>query len=129
MSADIVAAGGVAGARPAVPETPAAKPAAEPVVLKPRPPAAKGKEASREFAENQAELVRKSKEASAQLNDVMSTFDKGIHFRVHEETHRTYVEIVNKKTNEVVRTFPPEELLDAMARLHQVIGMILDTEG
>ncbi len=67
-------------------------------------------------------------EASAQLNHVMSAFHKGIRFQLHEDLDRPYVQIINQDTKEVVKSIPPEEMLDVMARLHRVIGMILDTE-
>ena len=81
------------------------------------------------MAENRAELIKKARQATEQLNNVMDTFDKGLRFRIHEGTERTYVEVVNRSTEEVMRTFPPKDLLDVMARLHEVLGVILDTEG
>ncbi|MCX7934237.1 MAG: flagellar protein FlaG [Planctomycetota bacterium] len=67
--------------------------------------------------------------AAQQLNEVMETFNKGIRFRMFENTGRMYVQIVNRETQEVIRTIPPEELLKAMEKLHEVLGMILDARG
>ncbi|MBN2712076.1 MAG: flagellar protein FlaG [Planctomycetes bacterium] len=68
------------------------------------------------------------KKATDQLNKVMSTFNKGLRFQVHEETSRTYVEVINKDTDEVLKEWPSKELLDTMARLHEVLGLIMDKD-
>ena len=79
----------------------------------------------RETAENTREKVEN---ATEQLNQIMETFNKGMRFRVHDDTDQTYVEIFNKNTEEVVKTFPSEDMLDLMARMENVLGMILDVE-
>ncbi len=127
MSADIAATGNVQNLRPSVPAEGAA---VQHQVQKPAQQQPSLQRATREQARDaQQAIMEKAKRASEQLNDVMNTFDRGLRFRVHEDTERTYVEVINRRTEEVVRTFPPEELLDVMARLHDVLGMILDTEG
>ncbi len=83
----------------------------------------------RAVVERSAEQTKKQVEASAEkLNDIMSAFDKDLHFQVHEETDRTYVQVLNRKTEEVLREYPPRELLDLVARIHDALGMILDVE-
>jgi flagellar protein FlaG len=92
--------------------------------------AAYARAASAEAARASAPDVSEAKvaQASEQLNRVMSAFHKGIRFQLHEDLDRPYVQIVNQETKEVVKSIPPEEMLDVMARLHRVLGMILDTE-
>jgi len=91
---------------------------------------------SREIAPNTAaqaaaapSVAESATRAAQQLNEVMETFNKGIRFRMFENTGRMYVQIVNRHTQEVIRTIPPEELLRAMEKLHEVLGMILDARG
>lgn len=79
--------------------------------------------------ESQEELKQKVEDAASQLNEVMAAFGKKLHFQVHEGTDRTYVEVVDKATDRVIKEFPAKDLLDTVARFHDVIGMILDTEG
>lgn len=122
-----------------VASTPAAAPAQHaPVVPEVTVPAPKAKatpELARQLAaasmvdESEDAVEARVEQAVDQMNEVMSTFDKGLRFRVHSETDRPYVEVVNRQTDEVVKTFPSEEMLDLMSRVHNVLGMILDTEG
>lgn len=63
-----------------------------------------------------------------QLNDVMSAFNKGLRFEVNEKIDALYVKIINKDTDEVIKTIPSEEVLRMMERMHSALGMILDTE-
>lgn len=79
--------------------------------------------------EDQEKLRAKVEQAAEQMNAVMSTFNKKLHFQVHEGTDRTYVQVVDQDTQKVLKEFPNRELLDTVARFHDVIGMILDTEG
>lgn len=67
--------------------------------------------------------------ATEQLNNVMETFGKTLRFRMHESTSEMYVQVVDAGTDEVVKTIPSEEMLDVIARMHEVIGMLVDVEG
>ena len=80
-------------------------------------------------AQEQTEVVQKAKAAANRLNNVMDEFDKGLKFKVHEATHRTYVQVIDKKTDKVLHEFPPKKMLDTLARFHEVIGMIFDAQG
>ncbi len=45
---------------------------------------------------------------------------------VHEKTNRIMVKVVDKQTHEVIREFPPEKILDLMAKLWELAGIIVD---
>ncbi len=124
MSADIAVAAGVVNspAQPAASELP-------PPRVKPAPQPDTGKDRKTEQEQRPAEVTQKARKAASQLNNVMNEFDKGLKFKVHEATHRTYVEVIDKKTNKVLHTLPPKKLLDTLARFHEVIGMIFDAQG
>ena len=54
------------------------------------------------------------KKAVEQINQKMS--DSEAVFGIHEKTNRITIKIVDKKTKEVIREFPPEETLDMISR-------------
>lgn len=60
------------------------------------------------------------------LNQAVKPVDQGLRFRLHEDTKILQVEVVNRQTNEVIRTIPPDEILDLMARIHAMVGLFLD---
>ncbi len=43
-------------------------------------------------------------------------------FGIHEKTNRITIKIVDKKTKEVIREFPPEETLDMIAKAWELAG-------
>ena len=46
--------------------------------------------------------------------------------RIHEKTNRITIKIVDKKTKEVIREFPPEETLDMIAKAWELAGILVD---
>jgi uncharacterized FlaG/YvyC family protein len=80
-----------------------------------------------EFSQN--ELLRLLDEKTNQLNRAMEIFNKRLRFEVHEETERIMVKILEKKagnTDEVIKEIPPERVLDMLARLEEMIGLLID---
>ncbi len=100
------------------------RPEIKPVEIK----AAQVNEQAKLEKQEYAKQVEKTAKASEQLNQVMESFNKDIRFKVHEDSGQVYAQIIDKKTHEVVRTIPSEDMLEHMARLNEVIGMFLDTE-
>ncbi len=60
------------------------------------------------------------------LNAFMESIDRDIAFAFHKQTQQLMVEVIDRKTHEVVQTFPPEALLDLAARIEEMVGMFLD---
>ncbi|PKM51237.1 MAG: hypothetical protein CVV02_07720 [Firmicutes bacterium HGW-Firmicutes-7] len=49
-----------------------------------------------------------------------------LHFTVHEKTNRINVKIVNTQTQEVIREIQPEKVLDMIAKMWEVTGILVD---
>ncbi|RJX20678.1 MAG: flagellar protein FlaG [Ammonifex sp.] len=49
-----------------------------------------------------------------------------LHFRIHEATHEVMVQVVNRDTGEVLREIPPQRILDMVAEMMRLIGMMMD---
>lgn len=49
-----------------------------------------------------------------------------LRYRVHEPTGRIWVQVIDEETNEVVREIPPERYLDLVARLWELVGLLVD---
>ena len=63
------------------------------------------------------------------LNNVMDSFSKSIRFAVFEQSGDLYAQVINMDTDEVVKTIPSEEAMEMMARINEVVGMLIDAEG
>lgn len=61
------------------------------------------------------------------LNQLLDAIDMNtITFRVHEESEQLYAQLVNMKTQEVIKTFPPEYMLELAAKMKDLVGMLID---
>ena len=47
-------------------------------------------------------------------------------FGVHEDTNRVTIKIVDKKTKEVIKEFPPDKTLDMIAKVWEMAGLMVD---
>jgi flagellar protein FlaG len=47
-------------------------------------------------------------------------------FSIHERTKQIMVKVIDKDTKEVIREFPPEKILDMVAKMWEVAGIIVD---
>jgi flagellar protein FlaG len=60
------------------------------------------------------------------LNKFIQTTSTHLRFTFHEELNEYYVQIVDDQTNEVIREVPPKKILDMVAKMHEMIGLLID---
>jgi len=60
------------------------------------------------------------------LNDFMQSLNTNLKFVLHQKTDRLMVQIVDIKTQKVLREAPPKEILDVVARIHDLVGALID---
>ena len=99
---------------------------------RPNPPEAQGKslpkETGKTLPEEQTNLpqgnsapkidTQELEKVTAALNKFIQSRQRSLQFSQDEESGRIVIRVINKETNEVVRQFPPEELL-SMSRALQ----------
>jgi flagellar protein FlaG len=61
-----------------------------------------------------------------QLQAIVSTFNKRLKFDVHEETNRIFVQVIDSATGEVIWEVPPVQILDMLAKIYEVVGLLVD---
>lgn len=47
-------------------------------------------------------------------------------FSIHEKTKQIMIKVINSDTNEIVREIPPEKILDMVATMWEMAGLIVD---
>lgn len=62
------------------------------------------------------------------MNNILETLEENLSFKLHDETERLMVQVIDIKTKEVLKEMPPEEMLDLAARIHRMVGVIIDEE-
>ena len=75
------------------------------------------------FTQEQLETV------AADLNKFMQSLNTHIEFSIHEKSGRMVVKVVDTKTNDVLKEFPPEKLLDAIGAIREYVGVLLDKKA
>ena len=74
-----------------------------------------------------------SEEGKAYFNEMLEAaneimFGQGSHFqfKIHEGTGSTMVKMVDNETNEVIKEFPSEKILNVIAGIWELAGIIID---
>jgi len=60
------------------------------------------------------------------LNKLMEKANCDIEFDYCEDLDRMTMQVVDKKTKEVIKQFPPQKMLDVLTGIHDWIGVLLD---
>lgn len=60
------------------------------------------------------------------LNDLMSKIDCNLEFQYHKEVNLMSIKMVDKRTNEVIKEVPPEEMIENMVRAKDWLGAFID---
>ena len=72
------------------------------------------------------ELEEDVKESVKDVNDIVKKVKEDLAFELHDETDRMMVKVIDRKTKEVIKELPPEEMLDLSARIHEMVGLLID---
>lgn len=75
---------------------------------------------------NEEKLEEDVKESVKDINDIIEKVKEDLSFEVHDETDRMMVKVIDRKTKEVIKELPPEEMLDLSARIHKMVGLLID---
>ncbi|MEX1028723.1 MAG: flagellar protein FlaG [Paenibacillaceae bacterium] len=68
------------------------------------------------------QIIKAIERANKALQGKTTTFE----FSVHEKTKQIMVKVMDEETGEVIREIPPEKVLDMVARLWEMAGIIVD---
>lgn len=60
------------------------------------------------------------------LNKFVQSGNTHLKFTFHEKLNEYYVQIIDDQTNEVIREVPSKKILDMVAKIHEMIGLLVD---
>lgn len=66
------------------------------------------------------------KNAVEQANKKLLSINKEMRLSIHEGTKKINIKIIDKETDEVIKEYPPEQLLDMFAKMIELSGLIID---
>ncbi|HHW43390.1 MAG TPA: flagellar protein FlaG [Desulfotomaculum sp.] len=64
--------------------------------------------------------------ALEKLSKTARIYDYRFHFKIHEATGRIMVQIIDQETGEVLNEIPPEKILDLVAHIQKLMGLLVD---
>lgn len=73
-----------------------------------------------QLAAQQAQIKKAVEDINKKANNSEAIFG------VHEGTNRVTIKIVDKKTKEVIKEFPPDKTLDMIAKVWEMAGLMVD---
>lgn len=117
-------------ATPAV-TVPNSVPTAEVRPAEPVPEAASQPEAASEPSERQHRRREEGalRKAVERLNKTAAAFDVRERFAVHEQLNHVIVTVYDSVTNTVIREIPPRKVLDVVAGIMELAGMLVDEKA
>ena len=65
-------------------------------------------------------------EMTKELNELMGKLNCDLEFQYHEEVDVMSVRMIDKNTTEVIKEYPPEEMVEGMIRAQEWLGAFLD---
>ncbi|GHU41969.1 hypothetical protein FACS1894111_05110 [Clostridia bacterium] len=76
-----------------------------------------------ERKEASQESIKKAvKQINSKMDDAVAVFG------IHEKTKSVTIKIVDKKTHETIKEYPPEKTLDMIAKVWELAGILVDTK-
>jgi len=68
----------------------------------------------------------KLKDAVQIANDFLKMVDVRFEYRVDEKTQKEVVEVFDQETGEKIKQFPPEEILNMLEKMYDMLGILVD---
>ena len=109
-----------------------AKPQIDTRAVAPKPKDQKTSEASARAPEKKED----NRQDAEFLQDVLGVVQKhfnvcniGLDFSVHGETGRIKVSVMDKDTGKVIREVPPGQVLDLIAKIDEMMGILFDQKA
>lgn len=76
--------------------------------------------------EKSTEQNRQIRKAVEDINKSVTGAQTEAIFGIHEDTNRVTIKIVDKKSKEVIKEYPPEKTLDMIAKVWEMAGIMVD---
>ena len=71
-------------------------------------------------------LLEEVEEALRKLNDTADAMQLSLRFQMHQGSDRWMVQVIDVRQDEIIREIPPENILNVVAQIQSLIGVLLD---
>jgi flagellar protein FlaG len=63
------------------------------------------------------------------LNDEISLLSTDIKFGFSDDINGLFINVIDVKSDRILRQFPSEDAVDIMSKMRELVGMLFDTKG
>ena len=84
---------------------------------------------SQEVPEDKEKLKKILQESVEDLNQALVPLNTKVEFRFDPEVDGLQVKIIDTHTNEVIREFPPKDVIKLRDKVKEVVGLLFDQKG
>lgn len=88
-----------------------------------------GKDLARERSVKRSVSEQEVIAAIEKANKALNIRYTSLQFSIHEETREIMVKVIDQESGEVIREIPPEKILDAVAKMWELAGLIVDEKA
>lgn len=71
---------------------------------------------------DELEVIKAIEHANRALEGIYTQFE----FSIHEKTREIMVKVIDRDSGEVIREIPPEQILDMVAKMWELAGILID---
>jgi flagellar protein FlaG len=64
--------------------------------------------------------------AIEKANKAISISNRKFEYSIHEKTKEIMIKVIDSDTNEIIREIPPEKILDMVAKMWEMAGLVVD---
>ncbi|KAB3532048.1 flagellar protein FlaG [Alkaliphilus serpentinus] len=82
-----------------------------------------------QFMQKREHTAEQLNKALEKANKSFQSFDRKFERSVHEKTGAIMVKVIDSSNDQVIRELPPEKILDMVAHMLEVAGIIVDKRG
>jgi len=68
-------------------------------------------------------------EVMDELNVIARSCRKKLRFQIFEETGELFAQVIDAETGDVIKSVPPLEMLETLARISDAVGLLVDESG
>jgi flagellar protein FlaG len=79
-------------------------------------------------AEKEIMTVPQLEKVAKQLQEFIGTMNRGLEFSVDEDSGRDVIKVVDKKSGELIKQYPSEEVLSLVSKLSEATGAFIDSK-
>lgn len=87
-----------------------------------------GKQTGNKDGEQTEDFIKKISHSIESADIEINSHNSQIKFSMHTETNQVLGKVIDKETQEVIREFPPEEIVEMIAAMEKRAGLFVDTK-